>query len=117
MSDDSSEKSVRIYRLPDGSVPYLMWFEKLRDSQAKQLIRTRVSRVRSGNLGVARSVGGGVQELVIHYGPGYRLYFGQDGIDIVILLCGGDKSTQHEDIKKAKEYWKDFKKEKSYVDG
>ncbi|MBX9771606.1 MAG: type II toxin-antitoxin system RelE/ParE family toxin [Candidatus Obscuribacterales bacterium] len=94
-----------------------MWFERLRDKQTKQIIRTRVARIRSGNLGKKRSVGAGVQELVIDYGPGYRLYFGQDGKDIVILLCGGDKSTQHEDIKKAKDYWEIFKREKSYVDG
>lgn len=116
-NENVPEVRIRICRLANGSVPYLQWFERLRDEQAKHRIRTRMARIRAGNLGQLRSVGEGVHELIIDYGPGYRLYFGQDGDDIVILLCGGDKSTQDEDIKKAKEYWKIFKKEKTYVDG
>ena len=61
-------------------------------------------------MGDYRSVGEGVYELRIDYGPGYRVYFGQVGTTIVLLLCGGDKSTQAADIRKAKEYWTDYEK-------
>ncbi|GAB4194869.1 MAG: hypothetical protein Fur006_40860 [Coleofasciculaceae cyanobacterium] len=61
-------------------------------------------------MGDYRSVGEGVYELRIDYGPGYRVYFGQVGTTIVLLLCGGDKSTQVADIRKAKEYWADYEK-------
>jgi putative addiction module killer protein len=73
-------------------------------------IRARIARVRLGNLGNCEPVGGGVLELKINYGPGYRVYFGQVGMKLVILLCGGDKSSQAEDIRRAIEYWEDYKK-------
>lgn len=63
-----------------------------------------------GNLGEWRSVGEGVNELKINYGPGYRVYFGQEGQTMVILLCGGDKNTQQKDIQRAQEYWADWRK-------
>lgn len=62
-----------------------------------------------GNLGEWNSVGHGVYELKIDYGPGYRIYFGQEGNRLIILLCGGDKTTQQKDIKKAQEYWADWR--------
>ncbi len=111
-----TEKQLRIYQLPDGKVPYLRWLKSLKDVRARQKIQARIGRVRLGNFGQTRSVGGGVQELKIDYGPGYRLYFGRDGDEIVILLCGGDKNTQNVDIKHAKECWANYKKEKSYAD-
>jgi len=72
------------------------------------IVMTRIDRVESGNLGEHKGVGEGVFELVINFGPGYRVYFGQDGKDIVILLIGGNKSTQPRDIKTAKEYWRTY---------
>ena len=72
---------------------------------AKLLVRLK--RVKNGNFGDHRSVGDGVVELRIDFGPGYRIYLGQDG-DRVILLCGGTKRSQEEDIKTAKKYWKDY---------
>ena len=71
-------------------------------------INQRIRRVSLGNLGDYRSVGEGVCELKIDYGSGYRVYFGQIGTTIVLLLCGGDKSAQVKDIRKAKEYWGDY---------
>ncbi|MCL1468331.1 type II toxin-antitoxin system RelE/ParE family toxin [Argonema galeatum] len=71
---------------------------------------TGTERVELGNFGDCRSVGEGISELRINYGPGYRIYFGQLGTTIVLLLCGGDKSTQQEDITKAKEYWEEYEK-------
>ena len=70
-------------------------------------ILQRMDRIEEGNLGKHKSVGEGVCEFTINFGPGYRIYFGQDG-DFVVLLCVGDKSTQEEDIKKAKRCWKDY---------
>jgi len=113
---DALEQELRIYRLPNGRVPFLDWLRNLRDQRAQQKIQIRLNRVRLGNFGDARAVGDGVQELKIDYGPGYRVYFGQIGNDLVILLCGGDKSTQDEDIQEAKQYWASYKKEKSYAD-
>jgi len=71
-----------------------------------------LTRIKLGNLGDHRSVGEGVTELKIAFGPGYRVYFGQEGEEIVVLLIGGDKSTQDDDIKTAKRYWESYKEEK-----
>lgn len=105
-------KTLRIYQRPSGELPFVAWIRKLRDMKAKQAIEARLDRVRLGNLGDHRSVGEGVMELKFHVGPGYRVYIGQDGDTVVVLLCGGDKSTQDEDIQKAKRYWKEYKGEK-----
>ncbi len=91
-----------------GRSPFGDWLEKLKDRRARALIRKRLNRVRLGNLGDSRCVGDGVQELRISFGPGYRVYFGEDGDTDVVLLCGGDKSTQHADIEKAKRNWVDY---------
>ena len=107
---DVSEKQVEAYVDPDGSCPFDDWMESLRDQRAKARIRARIARVRLGNLGSCEPVGRGVLELKIDYGPGYRVYFGQKGTTLVILLCGGDKSSQTEDIRRAIEYWEDYKK-------
>jgi putative addiction module killer protein len=78
------------------------WFEGLRDKQAKARIAARIDRLALGNPGDVAPVGDGVSELRIHYGPGYRLYYSSRGSVVVILLCGGDKSSQQRDIEKAK---------------
>lgn len=78
------------------------WERRLRDHRAKALIAARVFRLANGLEGDAKAVGGGVRELRIHHGPGYRVYFKQIGDEIVILLCGGDKGSQHRDIERAK---------------
>ena len=96
-------------------MPYLDWIESLRDRRAKQKIDARIGRVRLGNFGHARGVGEGVFELKIDYGPGYRVYFGQDGRELIILLCGGDESTQNGDIQQAKAYWADYQKRKGHA--
>lgn len=79
------------------------WFEGLRDRRAKARVQARIDRLETGNFGDVAPVGEGVSELRIHYGPGYRVYFVQRGPVVVILLSGGDKSSQNSDITKAKE--------------
>jgi putative addiction module killer protein len=101
-------REIQNYQTADGRSPFEEWLDALRDRRAIDKIEKRLRRVESGNLGDYRSVGEGVCELRINYGPGYRVYFGQSGSTIVLLLCGGDKSTQEQDIEKAKEYWSDY---------
>jgi putative addiction module killer protein len=105
-----SERQVENYLQPDGSCPFEDWMSSLRDRKTRAIVRARIARVRLGNLGNCNPVGSGVVELIIDYGPGYRVYLGQIGMKLVILLCGGDKSSQTDDIRKAIEYWEDYKK-------
>lgn len=97
-------REIRNYLTGDGRNLFDGWLHSLRDRRAKAKIRARLDRVEDGNLGDFKLVGEGVFELRIDYGPGYRVYFGQEGTTIIILLYGGDKSTQEQDIRKAKEY-------------
>lgn len=78
---------------------YVQWFAKLRDRQARARIDVRIRRLSLGNPGDVRPVGEGVSELVIDYGPGYRVYYVQHGSTVIILLAGGDKSAQGRDIR------------------
>ncbi len=82
---------------------YRNWERKLRDKRAKALIASRIFRLANGLPGDVSPVGHGISELRIHYGPGYRVYFKQRGEELVILLCGGNKGTQHRDIKLARQ--------------
>lgn len=107
-------QQVRVYVSKEGQSPYSEWIQDLKDVRGRAIIRTRVNRVRTGNFGNCESVGEGVFELKINFGPGYRVYFGREGADLVLLLCGGDKGSQDRDIKKAHEYWLDYKKRGTY---
>lgn len=99
---------IKLYQLENGKVPFDLWLESLRDKRAKAKILIRLDRIQLGNLGDTKSVGQGVYELRINEGKGYRIYYGHDGKDIVLLLCGGDKTTQQSDIKLAKRYWRKY---------
>ena len=79
------------------------WIKDLRDSRARYKINIRIKRLEKGNPGDCYPIGEGLSEMRIHYGPGYRVYFKDTGQEIIILLCGGDKSTQQQDIARAKE--------------
>ena len=87
------------------------WLMRLRDFQARAKIVTRILRLANGNAGDSRSVGDGIVELKISYGPGYRVYFISRGAVLIVLLCGGDKSTQAKDIRRAKELAAKLKQE------
>ena len=90
---------------------YARWFAALRDVRAKARIDARIRRLSLGNLGDAKSVGGGVSELRVDYGPGYRIYFAQRGTTLVLLLTGGDKSRQQADIAQARALAAEWKAE------
>jgi putative addiction module killer protein len=86
------------------------WIGKLRDLRAQLRIRARIERMSKGNPGDVKPVGEGISELRVDYGPGYRVYILQRGDVLIVLLCGGDKSTQTKDIKQAKliaQRWKE----------
>jgi putative addiction module killer protein len=100
---------IRIYQTKDRESPFEDWLDNLNDFKAKARILQRIDRIELGNFGDCEPVGDGVHELRIDYGPGYRIYFGNDGRVLVILLFGGTKRHQEKDIKKAKEYWQDYK--------
>lgn len=92
---------------------YAQWLEKLRDRHAKARIAIRIRRLSLGNPGDVRPVGGGVSELRIPYGPGYRVYFLKQGVALVVLLAGGDKSGQADDITKARNLARILSKEQT----
>ncbi len=85
------------------------WVDNLQDPRAIARIDARLRRVSMGNIGDNRSVGDGVFEMRIHYGPGYRLYFIREGMTVVVLLCGGDKGSQESDIARAKRLAKEWR--------
>ena len=103
---------IRIYQTKEKESPFEDWLDNLNDVNAKAKILQRIDRIELGNFGDCEPVGDGVHELRIGYGPGYRIYFGNDGKLLVILLCGGTKKRQEKDIKKAKEYRQDYKARK-----
>ena len=100
------EHAVRIYAATDGTEPFTEWELGLKDRTARARIRARIGRLRLGNFGDSKRVGD-VFELRIHFGPGYRVYYGRRG-DLVLLLCGGDKGAQARDIERAAAYWRDY---------
>ena len=100
---------ARRYTTEEGKEPFGIWLKTLRDVKARVAILKRIERLEGGNFGECRPCRGGVSELVIDFGPGYRIYFGKIGRTIILLLCAGDKGTQQADIDNAVEYLKDFK--------
>ena len=107
---EAQERKITYYETLDGKKPVQKWLYSLRDTMARAKLRARIDRVKLGNFGKCAPVGQGIMELKLDFGPGYRIYFGQMSQTLIILLCGGDKSTQSKDIKKAKEYWADYKR-------
>jgi putative addiction module killer protein len=100
---------IKIYQDEYGNEPFNDWLKSIKDFNTKIRILSRLERIKIGNFGDHRSIGEGLYELRLHFGSGYRVYYGQIGDEIVLLLAGGDKSTQKQDIQKAKHYWHDHK--------
>src|ERR1041384_3343197 len=102
--------TVREHLTADGKSPFRQWLNSLTKAVGAR-IQARVLRFELGNLGDHKSVGEGVWEARLDFGPGYRIYFGREGTVVVLLLCGGDKSTQKKDIRRAKRYWEQYQEE------
>ena len=110
---EAKTREVLIYRTVSGKEPLADFMAKLRDHKAKAAILVRLDRLELGNFGDSESIGGGLRELRIHHGPSYRVYIGEDGKRLVIVLCAGRKKTQTQDIRNAKRYWKDYEENRS----
>ena len=102
---------VQEYREPGGRNPFREWFEKL-NSDAARKVTTALYRMGLGNFSNVKGVGAGVFECRINFGPGYRVYFGKDGEQIIVLLGGGTKQRQQTDIRFALSRWKSYKGKK-----
>lgn len=107
MTKPVQPKTLTVYQDADGNEPFTNWFNSLRDVQGRKRIGVRLRRLEQGNYGDCEPIGEGISELRMFFGPGYRVYFGEEGDNIVLLLCGGDKSSQTQDIEAAKAYWKE----------
>jgi putative addiction module killer protein len=100
---------ARRYTTADGKEPFGLWLKALKDVRAKVAVLKRIERLEGGNFGACHPCRDGVSELVMDFGPGYRVYFAQIGKELVLLLCAGDKSGQQADIDRAVEFLEDFK--------
>lgn len=109
MAQPAKPKAVVVYRDESGKEPFADWLSRLRDPKGRRAVLSRIGRLEQGLYGDCAPVGEGVSELRLFLGPGYRVYFGEDGDSIVILLCGGDKGSQDGDIKAAKGYWREYR--------
>lgn len=101
---------IRRYKTDNGTEPATEWLGSLKDKQARARIEVRLARLTAGNFGDCKPLRDSVWELKVDWGSGYRVYYGQIGKTIVLLLCGGDKRTQDADIERAVDYFKDFKR-------
>jgi putative addiction module killer protein len=106
---DAHPQEIRVYQTLSGQEPFTEWLESIQDRRTRRKIRSRLVHLKYGNFGSYRSIGRGVFELRFHFGSGYRVYFGQVSRATVLLLCGGDKSSQVRDIERAKNYWLQYK--------
>ncbi len=105
------------YRTAAGDEPFTQWLADLADRQARARILARLERLEVGNFGDTKFVREGVSEIRIDWGPGYRVYFGREGRTVILLLCGGDKRKQDQDIKRAIELWQEYENRKKRPSG
>ena len=107
------EYKISIYTTLDGKMPFVEWLNSIKDITIQRRIRLRIDRLTFGNFGDTKPVGDNLYELRLFFGSGYRIYYAIENNILVILFTGGDKSTQSDDIKKAKQYLKDYKGDKN----
>lgn len=100
---------IEIYCDKYGKEPFTIWINSLKDSTTKARIQQRIRRIEGGNFGDHTSVGMGVWELRLDFGPGYRVYYAHENNQVVILLCAGSKKSQQKDIDQAQGYWTEYK--------
>ncbi len=105
----SQSNTIERYIAPEGHEPYTEWLNSIKDKMTKARIINGVTKMENGNFGVSESVGAGVLELKLDYGPGYRVYYALEGEKIILLLLGGSKKGQQADIKKAQRYLNDYR--------
>ena len=107
---ENAAYQIFFYATTEGKEPFEQWIQSIRDKATLRVIFKRIQRLRLGLFGDAKSAGEGVHELRIDFGPGYRIYFAKIGTQTVLLIAGGDKSSQDSDIKRAKIYLLDYRK-------
>jgi putative addiction module killer protein len=108
MNDIISTWEIEVYTDAKGQASFEAWLFSL-DTSVQLRIAARIDRMRDGNFGDSKTIQDGICELRLHFGAGYRIYYGKVGKRIVLLLCGGDKGSQQRDINKALTYWADYK--------
>lgn len=102
---------LKIYQDKNGQSPFIKWLEKsIKNIETRANIKNRLRRIELGNIGDCKKIGNGISEIRLHFNGGYRVYFAKIDNCILLLLCGGNKSSQKEDIKKAIKYWHDYQK-------
>jgi len=100
-------RQIEVYVTKNGKKPFIIWLESFKDEIVRFRIKERLDHIAFGNMGDYKFIDKGVSEFRLSFGSGYRIYFAEEG-NVILLLCGGDKSTQKRDIKKALNYWKDY---------
>jgi len=114
---EAQERRILYYQLPGGPpAPFSVWRDRLTDRITRAAVDARIARIQRGNFSDSRPIGKGISESRIDHGPGYRIYFAVDG-ENVILLQGGNKSTQQRDIETAKRFWANYLERKTNVAG
>ncbi len=104
---------IEIYRTASGKQPYSDWLDRL-EVGTRAIIRTRLNRIRVGNFGACKPIKGcwRMSEIIIDFGPGYRIYYGMSNDETIVILLGGLKRSQERDILKARQYWLDYKEKR-----
>lgn len=105
---EATQKEIEFYITPEGKIPFNDWFESLKDKRGREEVARRLNRALQGNFGDHKVLSEGLYEMRITYGPAYRIYYTEKDKRIIVLLCAGDKSSQSEDIKRAKQYLEDY---------
>ena len=109
MSGTSGNKTLLVYKDKNGKEPFTDWLNGLKDAKVRRRILVRLRRLEQGNSGDSKHIRDRLYELRLFFGPGYRVYFGKDGDTVIVLLAGGDKSSQDKDILVSLQYWQDYR--------